>query len=306
MSASSATSASPASTAGWIEEKLKAGVPFSAGKLGTSELDMLLCFLSKTAYSDRMLKNFFVNAGFWCPENYKTLFIEIWCRKMIQALENIDGIVQWINPLESQLINKYALKANRLVLRDLEPYYTSSWTLALPDDSVLAVISPFSESIKKQIPNLQKIWPPGSKGSSWPPGSSWPQGIWKPQQKFAAIQTFYGPNLDKNGSAGWPENIIKKGPFEAVDYIMNKVLESGATHAIIGCGCISLLIANSLKQKGISAIHTGGATQIFFGIRGGRWDNHSVISKFINEYWVSPLKEEIPTAARDVEGGCYW
>ena len=50
----------------------------------------------------------------------------------------------------------------------------------------------------------------------------------------------------------------------------------------------------------------GGPTQILFGIKGKRWDDHPVISKFYNEYWVIPNSIEKPQGANKVENGCYW
>jgi hypothetical protein len=67
-----------------------------------------------------------------------------------------------------------------------------------------------------------------------------------------------------------------------------------------------LPIAAALKQAGCIAIHTGGATQILFGIKGRRWDSHSIISKFYNDAWVRPAAHEIPEQAAAIENGCYF
>ena len=50
----------------------------------------------------------------------------------------------------------------------------------------------------------------------------------------------------------------------------------------------------------------GGATQILFGIKGNRWDQHSVIGKLYNEAWVRPNENETPKKAGINEGACYW
>jgi hypothetical protein len=92
----------------------------------------------------------------------------------------------------------------------------------------------------------------------------------------------------------------------AVRAMVEAVVESKATVALLGCGALSLPIGAELKRRGISAIHMGGATQILFGIKGRRWATHDVISTFFNEAWVSPSPDEIPTRAASVEGGCYW
>lgn len=283
----------------WLAERIKQGEAFSAGKLGTSELEIFIWFLHESADaimpSKRQLQNFLVNAGFWVPAGKSAkLFFEVWARKIIQALEEMDAVVNWNGDFEKSLLDIYAPSAKLLALRDLEPYYhplEQRWTLALPDNSVLAVVSPFVASISQQLDKLDKIWPAAD--------------VWKSGQKFVPVKTFYGPHLDEGG-AGWPTDIIEKGPFEAVKRIVGEVVKAGATHAMVGCGALSLLICNELKRKGITAIHTGGATQIFFGVYGERWIKHDIISKFINDSWIRPIEEEVPSGAKLVERGCYW
>ena len=65
-------------------------------------------------------------------------------------------------------------------------------------------------------------------------------------------------------------------------------------------------LAAHAKQSGKLAIHMGGATQILFGIKGRRWDDHDVISRLYNDSWVRPQPREVPARAMTVEGGCYW
>ena len=52
----------------------------------------------------------------------------------------------------------------------------------------------------------------------------------------------------------------------------------------------------------------GGGTQILFGIKGKRWDEHDVISTFYNEHWVRPSDEEIPERMENmrIDTGHYW
>lgn len=284
----------------WLTEQIKEGTaPIAAGKMGTSELEIFIWFLHDSKLqlpSDRQLKNFLINAGFWIPAGKPPrLFLELWSRKIMQALEEMDGLVRWNGDFEKALFDIYSTKSQKLALRDLEPYYhpiESRWTLALPEGSTLAVVSPFATSIQQQLGKLDKVWPAAD--------------VWKAGQRFALIRTCYGPHLDLNGSAGWPQEIVEKGPFEAVKKIVADVLAKGATHAMVGCGAISLLVCNELKKKGVTAIHTGGATQIFFGVLGNRWVEHEVIKGFINDAWIRPSADEIPQGAMLVEKGCYW
>ena len=48
----------------------------------------------------------------------------------------------------------------------------------------------------------------------------------------------------------------------------------------------------------------GGGLQLFFGIRGKRWDKSGYIK--YNKYWISPMKEDMLEGSKIFEGGCYW
>jgi len=94
--------------------------------------------------------------------------------------------------------------------------------------------------------------------------------------------------------------------MEAVDWIVSEVVRQGSRFALIGCGGIGMLVALELKKRGVIAIVLGGAIQVLFGIKGSRWKNHPIISKFWNDFWVNPSETEKPNGANSIEGGCYW
>jgi hypothetical protein len=75
---------------------------------------------------------------------------------------------------------------------------------------------------------------------------------------------------------------------------------------LVGAGLYSLpLVAHAVK-RGKKGIHLGGATQLFFGIRGSRWDAMPEFQQFFNEFWTRPSAEETPAHFQQVERGCYW
>jgi UDP-arabinose 4-epimerase len=56
-----------------------------------------------------------------------------------------------------------------------------------------------------------------------------------------------------------------------------------------------------------TAIAMGGGSQLLFGLKGHRWDTHSVLSKLYNKNWMYPLEEDTPENAKTIEmGGPYW
>ena len=86
----------------------------------------------------------------------------------------------------------------------------------------------------------------------------------------------------------------------------HRIAEKEFDVAIIGAGAYGFPLAAYVKSLGKQAIQMSGATQILFGIRGKRWDEHPLISKFYNDSWVRPLKSETPPEIKKVEGGSYW
>lgn len=84
----------------------------------------------------------------------------------------------------------------------------------------------------------------------------------------------------------------------------NKMKEVDFDIAIIGCGAYGMPLAVEAKRIGKQAVHMGGATQIFFGIKGARWDN--TMKERYNEYWIRPGENEQCNNQSIVEGGCYW
>jgi len=46
--------------------------------------------------------------------------------------------------------------------------------------------------------------------------------------------------------------------------------------------------------------------QLYFGVRGNRWDQYSDYQKLYNEYWVRPGDDNRPKGANSYEKGCYW
>lgn len=270
------------------------------GKLGIFELNALIFYLhrkqTKEAYPENIRQSITINTGLWEAED-KTLddTIDDWAELTLKCLRNYDGIVQWntFNTKEENMIISYCCpKATRLDLLSLEPYYTKDKEYSLlMIDGPIAIISPFAKSITQQWEKREKIFP---------------GHMWSKEQKIIPIQAYYGSYLNRYGPLTYPEDILCKGPLGAIDYYVEQVKASGARYCFVGVGGLAIPICAKLKDAGIIAIHTGGATQIMFGVRGGRWKQMEFFKSLFNEHWIDPLNEEVPTEAKSVEGGCYW
>jgi len=292
----------------WLCEKItNQTAGFSAGKIGTSELNALMFYLqrekqNKSPYPQYIIREMTENAGFWSP-NQTSIHdsLDLWAQDILEALSNLDAVVSWspsAKTQELQILNQYSPNAKKIVLRALEPYYTPEYQYTTKmTKGPIAVVSPFAESIKKQWSIIHEVFPPiGLAGQMWPQN-----------QTLIPIRAPYGPAMTQaNLSLSWSIDILNEGPLQAIQYLADQVSQSGAKYALVGIGALSLLLVHELKKRHIVAIHTGGGTQIMFGIKGNRWQNHSVISNFFNPSWTKPSQNEIPSEAQKVERSCYW
>lgn len=283
----------------WLATQMAGRRVIAAGKLGTSETEALLFYFTmrrgevKYPYLSDIKKNMTVNAGIF-PATDET--IDNWARHMIyDVLPALDGVAEWNNlhpAEEAQILNMFSPKSLRFPARSLEPFYETTaatrWTYRIPDNTRVAVVSPFVDTIRDQWPKQHAIWPHTP--------------VWNSKIICVPIKAHYGPYLSPDFT--WPEDI--RNWRDAVAAMTREVVLSGAKVALIGAGALSLPLAVSLKKNGIAAIHTGGATQIMFGIKGLRWITHSMINTFFNDSWVFPRESEVPAHKTAVEGGCYW
>lgn len=186
--------------------------------------------------------------------------------------------------MEDFIIEKYAPQAIPLRARYLEPIYLEpsmvrhSWTQALEGKKVL-IISPFVEDIKRQYLRISKVFP---QNNPWPVMElKTLKSVWYPGKEFE----------------NW---------FEALDFLFDSAIKIDFDVVLLSCGPFGFNLAARFKNVGKQAIHIGGALQMMFGIMGKRWENHQEYSRYVNEYWIRPSKDEKPDFAEELDGSCYW
>lgn len=263
------------------------------GRNGTIEMETLLTKKYQNTFYVQQLSILQRNAGVF-PSSASS--INEWVSATQDAIQNTDLLIAgWYEPIcETELAYLKALgkKGPFLPLRALEPYYVPQaiqWTRYLLWKKV-AVVTSFADTAKRQLEKKVAIW--GERAESL-----------LPEAEYSFIKTGYSPTL-ASGRAGWPEGV--NSWQDAVTYVVNEVVKSEAEIVLIGCGGLSMIIACRLKALGKVCIVMGGAIQVLFGIKGNRWQTHSVISRFWNDAWVYPSLEETPGSAEAVEGKCYW
>lgn len=269
-----------------IHDWIESGVPFMIARFGSVELR---CTAESEIYSKRKEKAFCNktwksmgnNAGlFPVTESNLVKFADI----MKKSCENVDLLGAWFMPMEDYMLNQYMRKTKLTRLWSLEPYrFPNPWTSALKGKRVL-VIHPFADTILKQYARRKEVW---GEQELLPDFDI---------QVIRAVQTAAGERDER--FRDW---------FEALEYMKEEIRLREFDLAIIGCGAYGFPLAAYVKDLGKQAIHLGGATQLLFGIKGKRWEDHDpVVSSFFNEYWVRPSKQESPENRNTIEGGCYW
>jgi hypothetical protein len=267
---------------------------FLVGRNGTIELEALLTYKEKQFLFQQQGKILEKHAGVFPSTE---LSHRHWIQQTEHAIQQTDLLVSgWFAPLareEKPYLTRLGRNSIALPLRALEPYYVPMemmWTQYLKYHKV-AIVSSFAETAMKQIPKAKEIW--GDRASILLPSEA----------EFIPIKTGYAPVLAK-GRAEWPGNPVT---WEAaVESLVQRVLDSGAEIVLIGCGGLGMILGNRLKQLGKVCIVMGGAIQVLFGIKGNRWETHSIISRFWNDAWVYPSEDEIPADSNSIEKGCYW
>lgn len=279
--------------------------PFFIGRNGTVETETLYFYMTmrkgtgfQKPYPARLLDQMQRNAGVF-PSTSAAL--DAWAEEYLLHMRGLTGLAAgWYQPfwhLEWTILDHYAPQAFRTPLRSLEPYYSApdvQWPRFLAGKRV-CIVSSFAKTIQSQLESAERVsalWKGEREGLLCIPDVQW-----------SFVRTGYAP-ATAMGHAGWPASV--KTWQDAVAFVVDQVVQSGAEAAIIGCGGLGMLIAGRLHALGISAFVLGGAIQVLFGIKGIRWERHDIISQFWNDAWVWPLEEEMPGGASLIEGGCYW
>jgi len=264
-----------------IAQMLDSDAPFMVARIGGTELSCLNDYLkNKGSFKAAIRRNMCDLSGFFPATDEMLLRFS---REFLQHLGNVDMIGVWFNENEDRVCHDYAPQAHLVRLRALEPYYhPSPWSLSLKDKKVL-VVHPFQKTIVSQFSRHRRQL--FSDPAVLPP---FILETVKAVQSIAGNQTSHGD---------W---------FQAYRHMCDEIARKDFDVAIIGAGAYGLHLAAFVKDLGKKAIHMGGATQILFGIKGKRWDDHEEISKLYNPYWVRPAPDEFPEEFKKVEQGCYW
>ncbi len=266
-----------------IRKALQENKPLMVARFGSTEIKAVvfpqLPSFFRLFLRDRVFSRMRDLSGFFPLSNEA---ITKFSNLMIEDMKQLDTLGSW--RIEEKLLLKNFPLAQQIELRALEPYLSENpWSEALEGLKVL-VVHPFNTTIERQYHKNRAL--------IFEDKRVLPK--FKSLETVKAVQTIAG---NKGEFDTW---------FEALDSMKAAIDSKDYDVAIIGCGAYGFPLAAHVKRMGKKAIHMGGATQILFGIKGKRWDNHTLISPLFNEHWVRPAPEDVPTDANKVENGCYW
>lgn len=264
-----------------IKRSIDIGLPNTFGKIGATEADYISYYL-KTGNVPNTT-NLCHGPGIYV-EN-KQEFIK-WTELFSEAVKNLDYVLEWCPERGDKFIldKVWNGKERFKSFDNLEPFthLREGWHYSLSNKKVL-VLSPFEKTIYKQVERYSKIWEGAEIGD------------------VEVIKAPFSPILTG-------ENPVKF--LEIHEDLKQKIQNSVFDFAIVGVGGFSLPLLKVIRDMKKPGIHMGGATQIVFGICGGRWDNNKKFKESTwynkNGQWIRPLQEEVPKNMKTLENGCYW
>ena len=269
-----------------LKNLLRTDKPFMVARYGSTEATMMFHMLGKECGALKEIDpKYFHNlgelSGFFPADDS---LLPQWMDCMKETSKQVDMICYWDTGCQEFLVEKCCREDVVLTeLDSLQPFWREHpWTCALRGKKVL-IIHPFVETIQLQYQRRKEVW----KNDEILPDFE--------LMTVKAVQTIAGSKDERFDN--W---------FEALEYMYQEGMKHDFDVAIISCGAYGMPLAAKFKAAGKQAIHWGGMAQIWFGIKGARWDNNPRVNQFYNASWVRPSDNETPKKNKNVEGGCYW
>jgi hypothetical protein len=277
-----------------LRERVAQGVPTSAGKIGSNELEVLVKyeqahhnpdeFFDAISRRGHELDLLHLACGVFPKEQ---AVVVDWADTYLASLSTLDLLGVWFNSGEKTIADKYAPSAMLVDIKGLEPFYHESpWTKELAGRRVVAV-TPFAASVAQQ-------WTSRAGAELFPLNPSV-----LPPFALRIVRAPFSAGLRPPSHASWQA---------ALTHLKSEVAKEAFDMALIGAGAFSLPLCSFVREElGRSAVHLGGGLQLLFGIKGRRWKVQTpMISRLFNDSWIHPLPDETPRARWKIEGGAYW
>lgn len=267
--------------------------PYFIGRLSANETRLVQCIYEKhiPSWLINQLKHC---AGINFTNNKDVLNYN---NEYIQSCINTTALCHWGNHTNScmaeqgyfllqKLMNKYPDKTY-IHSKILEPFYEIENEEYEPpfQNLHILIIHSHKETIEKQIQNLNTFFD-------------------KPIFVNCTFKVIQPPRQH----AGFCDGKSWNYHFNRWKNTLNEELKNHSFDtSLVSAGGFGMITCNYLFTKHkLNTIYVGGGLQLFFGIKGNRWNNHPIIRKFYNEHWINVLPNDMPPQKQSCENGCYW
>lgn len=281
----------------YMLNKINEKEPFFIGRLSGNESNLCGRALSGMNIDQRLIFEMLAGAGiqFLSKEDLKD-----YVKAYHSACTKSDLLSIWSGTMYSQaksyydLLDKVKPTQKRICAQALEPFYfmdRSDYNFnAIFKGKKVLIVTSHEETTKEQLKSHTTIHrkPIFDETTQF--------HIYKPVQQN-------GGNHDEQS---WKVHFEK----------MKNDLSELAVHfdfdiAIVSCGGFGMILCDHIySHMRKSTIYVGGGLQLYFGIRGNRWNTHPVISKMMNEKWCSVVEKDklsaLSSNPRLCENSCYW
>lgn len=277
----------------FIRRGILSGKPFMVGKIGTGDNETMLRYIDIHDKESVFLKTLKLLTGqrrpFWWDNSIRAgigvcagVFpptvegIEEFCRIYETYIPEMDGFASCADG-ESRIHDRYCPQATPIAWESLFPIIEGySWFDALKGKKVL-VVHPYEKSIRAQYEKALHC------------------ELHKGQGPFPAFElmTYKPVNSIGGKCADFPRW------KDALQHMIDDVSKLDFDVALVGCGVYGVPLSVHVKRMGKVAIHTGGSTQLVFGIRARAYDFWNVY----NENWIHALPEDVPLNMGLIENG---
>lgn len=274
-----------------IKALLEKNKPCLVARFGWNEIYIVMEFLqncrkNKLEFNPDYRRMMHEAAGFF-PDSNQAL--ARFASESLEIVKHIDilGVVGQRG--DEYLIKNYNPNITPVEIQcmgDHIAFLPDPWTLALRHKKIL-VIHPFAASIEQQYAKRKLLF--------------------AQKEVLPEFELLTLPAVLSNGGAS--VKLPYQDWFEALAHMCEQIDQLDFDVALVGAGAYGMFLAAHCKKIGKQALHLGGALQLLFGIKGGRWEKEyppEFSARLFNEHWRKPSAEETPPEAEKVENACYW
>ncbi len=277
----------------FIRDGLLSGRPFMAGKVGTGDNEAMLRWIDIHDRESTFVKWMKLLAGrrrpFWWDNSIRAgigvcagVFpptiegIEEFCRIYETYLPDMDGFGSCADG-ETRVHDRYCPNATPITWESLFPCrLETDWFDALAGKRVL-VVHPYGKTIAAQCEKARRV--ELHRGHGLFPDFE--------LLTYKPVNSIGGTCAD---FACWKD---------ALQHMLDDVSKLDFDIALVGCGVYGVPLSVHIKRMGRQAIHTGGSTQLIFGIKARIYDTWG----FYNEHWTAAFPEDVPSNMGLIENG---